>query len=233
MGIDKALLTIRGKPVIARIRDELKQAVVGGPAAVSGSQGVASGHEAEGRHKKEESRVPFVIVANDPAAYRFLGEKTVTDRYPGRGPLAGIEAGLRASAYEWNLVVACDMPLVTGQAGRFLLEQAVAAERPVQVDAVVPVIDGRLQPLFAVYHKRCADRIERLLQAEQLKMTDLLEQLRVKRVTEADFPAEIDTGRVFINMNRPDEYEQVQQMVDAGCGGPVRTDRRRRSRPPG
>jgi molybdopterin-guanine dinucleotide biosynthesis protein A len=41
-----------------------------------------------------------------------VGIKTVTDVYPGRGPLAGIYSGLMASSHSQALVVGCDMPFL-------------------------------------------------------------------------------------------------------------------------
>lgn len=143
----------------------------------------------------------------------------VSDKYPGLGPLAGIQVGLQAAVAEWNLVVACDMPLVTAEAGQWMLQVAIGTEHP-DIDAVVPVIEGQLHPLFAVYHKRCAERIEDMLLNKQLRMVELLRQLQVKQLTEADFPNYIDVNQVFFNMNTPDEWRQVQQWImDEGRNG--------------
>lgn len=186
MGTNKALLPVHGQPNIKRIRDELRNL--------------------DAADSADTSR--FIIVTNDPPLYEFLGEETVGDKYPGLGPLAGIQAGLQASPCSWNLVIACDMPLITAEAARYMLVQAA------DVDAVVPVIGGQLHPLFAVYHKRCSDKIEDMLVSGQLRMIYLLDKLRVKQVTESDFPKHIDTQRVFYNMNRPEEWQQVQQWLD-------------------
>ncbi|MFC4769287.1 molybdenum cofactor guanylyltransferase [Effusibacillus consociatus] len=193
MGTNKALIPVQGATSIRRIRDEIRKGVPGIEIAFD-----------------DMPVAPFIIVTNDPDPYQFLGERTVRDRYPGLGPLSGIHAGLESSSCDWNLVVACDMPMVTAEAARFLLEEAVASN----VDAVVPFIDGQLHPLFAAYHKRCADQIEHMLNAGQLRMHDLLNRLHVRRVTEADFPDEVDTKRVFYNMNRPEEWQQVQVWLD-------------------
>lgn len=205
MGTNKAMLPVQGKPNIERLRDELVQAV-----------------PANGRF--ENSRVlQVIVVANDPAAYRFLGETVIPDRYPGMGPLAGIQVGLQASPCDWNVVVACDMPFATAAAARFLLEQAVSGNTgdnslnsPAAsgIDAVVPVIHDQLHPLFAVYHKRSAEKIEDMIVSERLRMIYLLEQLQVKQVTEADFPDSIHVDRVFFNMNRPADWEQAKLWIN-------------------
>jgi molybdopterin-guanine dinucleotide biosynthesis protein A len=204
MGTNKALLPVKGKPNIQHIRDEMLRLI---------PEGAAS-----------DETPHFLIVTNEPGVYDFLGEEMVSDKYPGLGPLAGIQAGLQASPCDWNLVVACDMPLATAEAGLYLLEKASGSSSDddengsegngTAVDAVVPVIDGQLHPLFAAYHKRCADLIEEMLVMKQLRMIYLLDKLRVKRLTEADFPAHMETERVFFNMNRPEEWEQVKLWID-------------------
>ena len=45
----------------------------------------------------------------------------VADHYSNKGPLAGVHAGLTASAYDINFIVACDMPFVTGELAETLV----------------------------------------------------------------------------------------------------------------
>lgn len=180
MGTNKALLPMAGEPNIQRIRNELRN---------------ATGDS-------------IVIVANDPEPYQFLGETIVPDRYPGKGPLAGIQSGLMASIAEWNLVSACDMPFASAAAARFLIDMAVHSS----VDAVVPVIHGQLHPLFAVYRRSSAEPIEDMLKEDRLRMMYLLEQLRVRQVAADEFPTHIDVERVFYNMNRPQDWEEATQI---------------------
>ncbi|WP_336001100.1 molybdenum cofactor guanylyltransferase [Halorientalis halophila] len=68
------------------------------------------------------------------------------DDEPDRGPMTGILTGLRAAESEFAVVVACDMPFVDPALVRRLFERA--RDR----DAAVPRVDGRDQPLQAVYH---------------------------------------------------------------------------------
>lgn len=83
MGRDKALLPIRGRPMIQHIFEQIGSCF-------------------------DE----VLISASDPAAYAFLGAQVVPDRVPGQGPLMGIASCLAASRNELNFVVACDMPVI-------------------------------------------------------------------------------------------------------------------------
>ena len=99
---------------------------------------------------------------------------------PGSGPLGGIETALTHTAADWNLVLACDMPAITAEFLRDLLD---AAERA-GADALLPAgPSGRLEPLSAVYHRRCLATLRRALESGTRKITDALAGLEVARWT--------------------------------------------------
>jgi molybdopterin-guanine dinucleotide biosynthesis protein A len=123
------------------------------------------------------------------------------------GPLAGIHAGIKASDYETNVTIACDMPFVSGEIATVLVNKSN------DYDAVVPIINGRQQTLFAVFKKNVTAQIEKCIENEQLRIKDLLNHLNVRYVTEKDLQAETNTDleRVFFNMNHPNEYEDAKK----------------------
>jgi len=84
MGEDKALLELRGIPLIQRAKNLLQPWVS-----------------------------ELVISANLVEKYRFLGLPVIPDVFPGQGPMAGIHAAMSGSALDAFLVLACDMPCVT------------------------------------------------------------------------------------------------------------------------
>ena len=107
-----------------------------------------------------------------------LAARVVEDAVPDAGPLAGLEAGLRACRTPWLVVVACDMPFLTPEA----LEAVTRARAP-GLDAVVArTPDGRLQPLCACYHTSVLPVVAARLRSGRRSMRGLLERLGAVRV---------------------------------------------------
>jgi molybdopterin-guanine dinucleotide biosynthesis protein A len=178
MGTNKALLKINEKTNIERIRDTLKC------------------------HFEE-----MVLVTNDPEIYGFLDVKITQDHYPGMGPLAGLHAGLLASDFDINLLVACDMPFVSAK----LAEELVSKME--HYDAVIPVINGIQHPLFSVFKKSSAQAAAACIEQGNLRMKQLLKQLNVLYLSEKELSSfnQMELERVFFNMNHPNEYEDAKQ----------------------
>jgi len=153
----------------------------------------------------------IILVTNEPKRYEFLGLKITSDQYPGMGPLAGLHAGLMASEADINLLAACDMPFVSGE-----LASALAA-RCQGYDAVIPVIEGKQHPLFAVYHKSAAKAAEACIKTGNLRMKHLLDQLNVLYLTEKEFGSfsQLDIEKNFFNMNHPSEYEDAKRQAES------------------
>lgn len=129
------------------------------------------------------------------------GYRTVHDRVADIGPLAGISAGLAAATTPWLLVVAGDMPNVDGT----LVDLLLAHGGP-EWDAVAIRIDGRAEPLCAVYRVMTwrpivtARITARLLKASAL-LTD--QRSRVRWIEEAEVRRVDPSLRSLRNVNTP------------------------------
>lgn len=154
----------------------------------------------------------IIIVNNNFEEYEFLQLPMVKDKWQGIGPLAGIHAGLSASTTERNLIVACDMPFISSEIGSYLLKELA------DYDGVIPVIEGRMHPLFSAYRKNVKDVIEQLVEQKLLRITNILPKIHGKVVTEIDLKkAGFTVNEInFFNMNYPDNYEEAKKMVRKG-----------------
>lgn len=129
----------------------------------------------------------------------------VEDLYPGKGPLAGIHAALHQTRAELNLVVAVDMPSLSGGLLRFLLAQAAANTAAV----TVPLAGGRQHPLCAVYRRSFAAAAEKALQEGNNAIRAALDAVSVKLVSEQELEAAGFSAAMFCNLNTPADYEEL------------------------
>lgn len=132
--------------------------------------------------------------------------RVVPDRTPGCGPLGGLDAALAAARDDAVVIVACDMPFVT----HALLEHLVRLT--VDADAVVPRTEHGYHPLCAAYTRACQAAVARRLADGRLKMTDLLEDLRVRVVPPQEIDAFGDSRRLLANVNAPAEYDDLETL---------------------
>lgn len=117
-----------------------------------------------------------IFLVGDSAIYGHLGFKTIPDAAPDRGPLSGIEAALSSQyAAEWNLIIACDMPRL--QTGLFKQLIHLASQVSPETDCLVPRTNGRLQPLCALYRRRCAQPITSALGQGIRRVVDMVAML--------------------------------------------------------
>lgn len=181
MGENKALLKIGGKTVIERIADQLSSILPN-----------------------------VIIVANKQEDYQFLGLPLVNDRWKEKGPLAGIHAGLSESRTQNNLIVACDMPFISGELARLLLKQLD------QHQASVPEIGGQLHPLFAAYRKDASAAAELAMRENKLRIRQFLQEIdsRIIKDEELKEMGFLYSDAHFFNMNRPDEYQLALKMAE-------------------
>ena len=162
MGQDKGLMFFRDKPMI--------ESVIATAAKVS---------------------TDIMIVANDER-YAQFGYKVVKDDFHEKGPLAGIYTGLHYSAFDYNLVLSCDIPFIHESVLEFLTESCAG------YDVTVAVSEEKMHPLIGVYHKRCLPVIEQKLKQDTLKVIGIFDQLKIRKVDMADFLPEN-----FRNINSP------------------------------
>ena len=152
-----------------------------------------------------EPLVVSVTVIGPPESYAPLGLRVVPDDQPGLGPLGGLATALRISESEWNLVVGCDLPYLLSGWLDCLLARAVASPG----DAVVPESARGLEPLCAVYRARCARTISAAISRGERKVTDAISALRIEKVLPAEWGRFSPTGRLFTNMNTPEDYAEA------------------------
>jgi len=140
-----------------------------------------------------------ILLSCQPGDYQpDSGITLISDNFPGKGPLAGLERGLQASSSGRLLVLAVDMPFMGEEfLGRLLGSCAKAR-------GLVPLVDGKPEPLAAIYprisHALALQHLreERLAMAEFVAASYVAGLIGFHAVTPGERP-------LFTNWNRPSD----------------------------
>jgi len=128
----------------------------------------------------------------------------VRDERPGRGPLEGLRAGLKAlpATVDAAYVTSCDVPLLEPAFIRQMLEFAESH------DVAVVEIDGFTHPLSAVYRRTVLPHVEDLLARDRLRLAFLLDRVDARRVRREEIKADPEL-RTLRNVNTREDYERT------------------------
>jgi molybdopterin-guanine dinucleotide biosynthesis protein A len=156
-----------------------------------------------------------VIVTADPDRFAGARVPVMADARPGCGSLGGIYTAI-ASAAGPVLVLACDMPFVTGP----FLARVLAAG--LEADVAIPRTADGYHPLCASYGPACADPVLRRLERRALKVLDLLPEVRVREIGPDEIAAYDPDGLLLLNVNTADDLARARRAATGGRPEPVR-----------
>jgi molybdopterin-guanine dinucleotide biosynthesis protein A len=179
MGKNKSLLTLGDKKVIEHIHDEMKSCTD-----------------------------DIVVVANEPSAYTFLAKEIISDRIPGKGPLAGLEAAFYHKKADAYIVSACDTPLIKREVYKHLVSSLHNYE------AAVPVFNDQTHPLSGVYRRSVLQAVRQQLDKDELRVKSFFKNIHVNYVDNFGKISNKVLQQHFFNMNTPSDYEEVKLLYD-------------------
>ncbi len=133
----------------------------------------------------------------------------IEDVFRGRGPLGGIHSALAATATDFNLVLAVDLPFVDAGFLRYLIQRAQQSAAMV----TVPRAAGGWQPLCAVYRKTFGEFAGAALKTGRNKIDLLFAAAPVLPVEEAEIIAAGFSLDMFKNVNTPEELHNARHSM--------------------
>lgn len=150
-----------------------------------------------------------VIVTNHPEKYSDYRECRLTsDIFRGAGPLGGLHAALTAVDTDALLMVAGDMPYISAA----VIDQLIGSWNELACEALIPLHNGHMEPLCALYSLSLRERLEEFLTlGSSFAIRDFLKLVETEYV-------EIDiTGyerNPFANINSPDDLTRLTGKAD-------------------
>lgn len=145
----------------------------------------------------------ILIVTNSPEKFDFLPYPKYEDLIPSAGPLGGIYTGLSYSASEVNLVLACDMPFISYECLKYLIQNTNGN------GITVPAHRNLLEPLCAIYTRSCLPFIKAQLENGNYRIRRLYDKIDTKKLaltTETAFYQ----PQLFSNINSRQDLSQLE-----------------------
>lgn len=152
-----------------------------------------------------------VLVVAPAGRYEALGFHMIEDQRIDCGPLAGIETALSNTNFDWNLILACDLPNVDRE---WLLTLCLAAQSaaPTLRCIATGLSPAEPNPLLAIWHRSALSTVRKFLNSGEYRVRTVLKSLETQILIPPD-------PRILANWNRPEDIlaEAGEGKANRGC----------------
>lgn len=147
-----------------------------------------------------------ILISANAEEYAQFGYSVIQDEIQDSGPMGGIFSCLRHSSNQLNFVLSCDMPLIGQKPVGEIIRRAG------DFDATVPWHGNDFfEPLCAVYNKRLLPVFGQFIASGNLKIPDLLEQVKTRKIKTG--PAGALDAELFYNVNTQQDLEKLESQL--------------------
>ena len=152
-----------------------------------------------------------ILVTNDPRQFVKWDLTIVTDIFQVRSSLTGIHTGLFYMKNSFGFFTACDIPFLSKDLVAILIENIEANK-----DIIMPETTAGLEPLCAIYSKRCLNTAEHHIKQNKFKIQQALGKHRWKIISESKLRSKDPELISFFNINTPQDLAKAEEMAAEG-----------------
>ena len=155
----------------------------------------------------EQMQIVFnqVVIVSNNSDYQQFGLEVIEDEVKNIGPAGGIYTALQHSKTDKNFIISCDMPFITAEAITFVLKSSE------DVEITLPEMNGKLEPLFGVYSKKCLPKWKTLIDEDCIKLQNMVTNFNLKIM---GVSAQVNfSEKIFRNLNTPNEFKNALNNV--------------------
>lgn len=201
MGCDKALLSLRGQPLIRHVYDA---------AAACSDRVVVVTPWPERYRPSLPDRCRYVEEPSHSSTQGVL--QSVPQDVP-RGPVAGFLHGLSAVDTDWVLLLACDLPHLRASVLQAWAQQL--GPLPAQTVALLPRRADRWEPLCGFYRRSCQASLTNFLRSGERSFQRWLQHQQICPINMSD-----DQALLLYNCNTLQDWAQIAGGLASGGDAP-------------
>ncbi len=140
-----------------------------------------------------------VQLVTNTVDYDYLPYQKIKDIELDKGPIGGIYSALVHSDSEINLIVSCDIPLIsTALLSELIMKHQTEYEVSVFSEA------NKIHPLIGIYSKKIIPILKKAIEENDLKMMRLLDKLQHQIIKVED-----ERSQQFKNVNSQAELQEL------------------------
>lgn len=143
-----------------------------------------------------------IIIIGDSSKINYPNIKQYNDIIPGQGPLGGIYTGLSYSQTELNIITGCDMPFIKLKFLKDLIKHSDNYE------VIMFEHSGKFEPLYALYRKRIAAQIRKLIENGKLKLQDIPNYFKTKLIK-----MDVNNEKLFFSVNTALDLQKAEYIL--------------------
>lgn len=152
----------------------------------------------------------IVIANSEKEKAQFIRNPGITifsDIIQKKGPLSGVHAALEYAKADYILLMPSDLPLMNDKTINFLKQYVDPF-----YDAIIPVSQGIIHPLSAIYAKRIKTKLETFLyNSSKTSVKIFLDQISTLYL---DMPTDDIYQQAFLNMNTFEDFHSFQKIAN-------------------
>ncbi|MBD01553.1 MAG: hypothetical protein CMG45_00665 [Candidatus Marinimicrobia bacterium] len=137
----------------------------------------------------------FIVGKEKPEGFN---KPFIKDKFDFQAPINGIFTALKITKSDWNFVISIDLPLMKSSIIKEIWELGNKSK-----NAIIPRVDGYLQPICSFYHKRILSQILNQIESNELSLNGLISSVETNYIDMDNYKKE------FLNMNTQKEYNKI------------------------
>lgn len=147
-----------------------------------------------------------ILISTNNDKYDYLGYPLVKDKFDKIGPINGIYSGLIASKTKDNLILSCDIPMISTDLILYIYDMRNG------FDVAIPRINDFYEPLCAYYNRGILKQIETAINSQSYKLIRLIKSLKYVEV-DINSKLEFYHPGLFENINSPADLKRVENKL--------------------
>ena len=141
-----------------------------------------------------------VIISSNNPNYTFTGCEVWPDELPDQAPIIGIYSCLKRSETELNIILSCDIPLISTSMIGFLVTKSGAN------NITVPIHEnGKIEPLCGVYKKSSLEILKEFIDIKNFRLNECIRSASHQFIP-VDDQIPCNTPNLFLNINTPSDF---------------------------